>query len=108
MGDLQEKIGATDNILSALQTQPCQSFLHSIPDARKQIDERLGGLFQIARHKMFQSQRSGFVRRFELRRDARMTGAKLAVAADRTADRDHWQSTEPNPVGTQAHQLENV
>src|SRR5215211_3503723 len=46
--------------------------------------------------------------RFKLGRDSCMTCTALTISADRTADRNHGQSSQPNAVRPQAHQLDRI
>jgi hypothetical protein len=49
-----------------------------------------------------------FFLRFKLRSDTSMAGATLTISTDRTANRYHWQSPEPDAVCTETHQLNRV
>ena len=57
---------------------------------------------------MFEPHGLRLVCRFNLGGDTRMTGPELTVPADRTSDRDHGQSSKPDSVRAQTHQLDRV
>src|SRR5688572_26436601 len=90
------------------EAKSCDDIPDSLSQAIEHIDQCLSGLLEIAWDEVFKPHGLRLVCGFNLCGNARMTGPKLAVTADRTADRDHWQSPERDSICTKAHQLDRV
>src|SRR5215211_4396308 len=108
MRDLHQQVRASHDLLSLLKAKS----RHDIPDrlsqALEHIDQCLCGLLEITRNKVFESHCLRLLCCFNLCGNARMTGPELAVATDRTTNRDHRKSSKPNPIRAQTHQLHHI
>src|SRR6266508_3386945 len=108
MRNLYQQIGTTDNLLSMFETQSRDDIFHCIPQTLEHTDQCLSGLLEIARDKMFESHRLRLVCGFNLCGDARVTGSKLTVTTNRTANCHHWKSPKADSIRTETHQLDRV